>query len=172
MFLVFRNPLFTAPEVKELSLDDFIVQVNSGQISTTDPITIKGEDKLIEGKLKDGTSFKVSYLQDYDITQLLLDKKIPFKVNNQKQSVWQQILISAIPFIIMFGLIFFMMNQLQGGGSKVMQFGKSKAKLATKGKEKNSWKTPASFKLWVQRSQKEYYYMVLRGQVRHCLQER
>ena len=87
MFLVFRNPLFTAPEVKELSLDDFIVQVNAGQVSTTDPITIKGEDKLIEGKLKDGTSFKVSYLQNYDITQLLLDKKIPFKVNNQKQSM-------------------------------------------------------------------------------------
>jgi len=143
MFLVFRNPLFTAPEVKELSLDDFIVQVNAGQISTTDPITIKGEDKLIEGKLKDGTSFKVSYLQDYDITQLLLDKKIPFKVNNQKQSVWLQILISALPFLIMFGLIFFMMNQLQGGGSKVLQFGKSKARVANKGKNRVTFKDVA-----------------------------
>ena len=143
MFLVFRNPLFTAPEVKELSLDDFIVQVNAGQISTTDPITIKGEDKLIEGKLKDGTSFKVSYLQNYDITQLLLDKKIPFKVNNQKQSVWLQILISALPFLIMFGLIFFMMNQLQGGGSKVLQFGKSKARVSNKGKNRVTFKDVA-----------------------------
>jgi len=88
MFLVFRNPLFMAPEVKELSLEEFIVQVNAGQVNTTDPITIKAEDSLIEGKLKDGTSFKVSYLQNYDVTQLLLDKKIPFKVNNQKQSIW------------------------------------------------------------------------------------
>ena len=143
MFLVFRNPLFTAPEVKELSLDDFIVQVNAGQISTTDPITIKGDDKLIEGKLRDGTSFKVSYLQNYDITQLLLDKKIPFKVNNQKQSVWLQILISALPFLIMFGLIFFMMNQLQGGGSKVLQFGKSKARVANKGKNRVTFKDVA-----------------------------
>lgn len=143
MFLIFRNPLFTAPEVKELSLDDFIVQVNAGQVSTTDPITIKGEDKLIEGKLKDGTSFKVSYLQDYDITQLLLDKKIPFKVNNQKQSIWLQLLISALPFLIMFGLIFFMMNQLQGGGSKVLQFGKSKARVATKGKNRVTFKDVA-----------------------------
>ena len=143
MFLVFRNPLFTAPVVKELSLDDFIVQVNAGQISATDPITIKGDDKLIEGKLKDGTNFKVSYLQNYDITQLLLDKKIPFKVNNQKQSVWLQILLSALPFLIMFGLIFFMMNQLQGGGSKVLQFGKSKARVATKGKNRVTFKDVA-----------------------------
>lgn len=143
MFLVFRNPLFTAPEVKELSLDDFIVQVNAGQISATDPITIKGEDKLIEGKLRDGTSFKVSYLQNYDITQLLLDKKIPFKVNNQKQSIWLQIIISALPFLIMFGLIFFMMNQLQGGGSKVLQFGKSKARVASKGKNRVTFKDVA-----------------------------
>jgi len=117
--------------------------VNAGQISTTEPITVKGEDKLIEGKLKDGTNFKVSYLQNYDITQLLLDKKIPFKVNNQKQSVWLQILISALPFLIMFGLIFFMMNQLQGGGSKVLQFGKSKARVASKGNNRVTFKDVA-----------------------------
>lgn len=143
MFLVFRNPLFTAPEVKELSLEEFIVKIDTGQVSTTDPITIKGEDKLIEGKLKDGTNFKVSYLQDYNITQLLLDKKLPFTVNNQKQSMWLQILISALPFLIMFGLIFFMMNQLQGGGSKVLQFGKSKARVNNKGKNRITFKDVA-----------------------------
>ncbi|MCL5073874.1 MAG: ATP-dependent zinc metalloprotease FtsH [Actinobacteria bacterium] len=143
MFLIFRNPLFMAPEVKELSLEQFITQIDSGQVSTADPITIKGTDQLIEGKLKDGTSFKVSYLQDYNITQLLLDKKIPFTVNNQKQSMWLQILISALPFLIMFGLIFFMMNQLQGGGSKVLQFGKSKARVANKGKNRVTFKDVA-----------------------------
>lgn len=143
MFLVFRNPLFTAPEVKELSLEQFIAQIDTGQVSTTDTITVKGADQLIEGKLKDGTSFKVSYLQDYNITQLLLDKKIPFTVNNQKQSMWLQILISALPFLIMFGLIFFMMNQLQGGGSKVLQFGKSKARVANKGKNRVTFKDVA-----------------------------
>jgi cell division protease FtsH len=143
MFLVFRNPLFTAPEVKELSLEEFIVQIDKGQVSTTDPITIKGEDKLIEGKLKDGTNFKVSYLQDYNITQLLLDKKLPFTVNNQKQSVWLQILISSLPFLILFGLLFFMMNQLQGGGSKVLQFGKSKARVANKGNNRITFKDVA-----------------------------
>ncbi|MBM3713329.1 MAG: ATP-dependent zinc metalloprotease FtsH [Actinobacteria bacterium] len=143
MFLIFRNPLFLAPEVTELSMNEFVDKVNSDGLNTSEPLVIKGEDKLIEGKLKDGKAFKVSYLGNYDVTQLLLDKDIPFKVNNQKQSMWLQILISALPFVIMFGLIFFMMNQLQGGGSKVLQFGKSRARVANKGKTRVTFKDVA-----------------------------
>jgi hypothetical protein len=39
---------------------------------------------------------------------------------------------SLLPIIILLGLFWFLMSQMQGGGSRVMQFGKSKAKLATK----------------------------------------
>jgi cell division protease FtsH len=39
---------------------------------------------------------------------------------------------SILPVIILLGLFWFLMNQMQGGGSRVMQFGKSRAKLATK----------------------------------------
>src|SRR5665811_1355048 len=66
-----------------------------------------------------------------------------FKVDNQKQSVWIQILVGALPFLIMFGLVFFLFNQMQGGGSKVMQFGKSKARLSSKGKNKVTFKDVA-----------------------------
>ena len=143
MFLIFRNPLFLSPDVKEFSMDEFVAAIENGRAITGTPLTIKAEEGLIEGELADGTFFEVAFLPDYDITQYLLDNDIAFKVDNQQQSVWLQILISAIPFIIMFGLIFFMMNQLQGGGSKVMQFGKSKAKLATKGKERVTFKDVA-----------------------------
>ena len=143
MFLIFRNPLFLSPAIKEFNLNEFVEAVKQDRISTSTPIVIKGEDKIIEGELKDGTKFKVSFLGDYDMTQLLLENDLPFKVDNQKQSVWIQILIGAIPFVIMFGLIFFMMNQLQGGGSKVLQFGKSKARLVGKGKKGVTFKDVA-----------------------------
>lgn len=143
MFLIFRNPLFNAPVVKELSLNEFVTMVNSGELNAVGPMTIKGDDKIIEGTLKDGTSFKVSYLENYDVSKLLLDKNIPFKVDNQKQSIWLQLLLSALPFLLIFGLIFFMMNQLQGGGSKVMQFGKSKARVSNKGKNRVTFKDVA-----------------------------
>ncbi|MBM3705909.1 MAG: ATP-dependent zinc metalloprotease FtsH, partial [Actinobacteria bacterium] len=132
-----------APEVKELSMNEFVDKVNKNEINTAEPLSIKGEDKLVEGKLSDGTSFKVSYLENYDVTALLLDKSIPFKVDNQKQSFWLQLLLSALPFLLIFGLIFFMMNQLQGGGGKVLQFGKSRAKIANKGKTRVTFKDVA-----------------------------
>jgi len=143
MFLIFRNPLFFSQEVKELSMNEFVTEVREGNINASAPLVVKGEDKTIEGELADGTLFKVSFLENYDVSQLLLAENVPFRVDNQKQSIWIQILVGALPFIIMFGLIFFMMNQLQGGGSKVLQFGKSKARLANKGKQRITFKDVA-----------------------------
>lgn len=143
IFLIFRNPLFMAPSVQELSLDEFVQKVENKEINTSEPLSILGEDKIIEGKLNDGTMFKVSYLENYDVTELLLVNSVPFKVDNQKQSMWVQILVSALPFLLIFGLIFFMMNQLQGGGGKVLQFGKSKARIANKGKNRVTFKDVA-----------------------------
>jgi len=143
MFLIFRNPFFLSPDTTEYSMDEFATAVENGRVSSSEPLTIMAEDGTIEGQLADGTYFEVAFLADYNITQYLLDNDIPFRVDNQKQSVWLQILISAIPFVIMFGLIFFMMNQLQGGGSRVMQFGKSKARLANRGKQRVTFKDVA-----------------------------
>lgn len=49
---------------------------------------------------------------------------------------WVQFFTSLIPFIIIFILFFFVLNQAQGGGSRVMNFGKSKAKLYNDDKKK------------------------------------
>ncbi len=143
MFLIFRNPLFLSPEVKEFSMDEFVTAVEEGRISAAEPLLVKAEDGVIEGKMADGALFEVAFLSEYDITQFLLENDIKFRIDNQNQAIWLQLLISAIPFIIMFGLIFFMMNQLQGGGSKVMQFGKSRARLANRGKQRVTFKDVA-----------------------------
>ncbi len=52
------------------------------------------------------------------------------------QNVWITFLTSIIPFVIIFILFFFLLNQAQGGGGKVMNFGKSKAKLYNEEKKK------------------------------------
>src|SRR5450631_4067480 len=49
-----------------------------------------------------------------------------------QQNWFYGLLATIIPLIIILGLFWFLMSQMQGGGSKVMQFGKSKAKLANK----------------------------------------
>lgn len=143
MFFIFRNPLFLTPQVKDLTLTEFMTKVDKSEINTGTSLVVKGDDRTIEGTLKDNTKFKVSFLTNYDISKYLIDKNIPFKVDNQKQSIWIQLLVGALPFLIMFGLIFFLFNQMQGGGSKVMQFGKSKARVASKGKNKITFKDVA-----------------------------
>jgi cell division protease FtsH len=52
------------------------------------------------------------------------------------QSFWLTFLTSIIPFVIMFILFFFLINQAQGGGGKVMNFGKSKARLYNEDKKR------------------------------------
>lgn len=54
----------------------------------------------------------------------------------QEQSIWLTFLTSIIPLAIMFILFFFLFNQAQGGGGKVMNFGKSKARLYNEEKRK------------------------------------
>ncbi len=141
--MIFRNPLFLSEETRELSMNEFITEVEEGNINTDTPLVVKGEDKVVEGELADGTLFTVSFLENYDVSQFLLQEDIPFRVDNQGQSIWIQILVGALPFLLIFGLIFFMMNQMQGGGSKVLQFGKSKARLASKGKQRVTFKDVA-----------------------------
>ncbi|MFF2484465.1 ATP-dependent zinc metalloprotease FtsH [Paenibacillus sp. NPDC058071] len=51
-------------------------------------------------------------------------------------SMWLTLLTSIIPFIIIFVLFFFLMNQAQGGGGKVMNFGKSRARLYNEEKKR------------------------------------
>ena len=47
-------------------------------------------------------------------------------------SWWVSLLSLLLPFVIILGLFWFLMSRMQGGGSRVMQFGKSKAKLVSK----------------------------------------
>ncbi|AZK45523.1 ATP-dependent zinc metalloprotease FtsH [Paenibacillus lentus] len=54
----------------------------------------------------------------------------------QEQSIWLTFLTSLLPLALMFILFFFLFNQAQGGGGKVMNFGKSKARLYNEEKKK------------------------------------
>ena len=64
-------------------------------------------------------------------------------LEQERDSIWITFLTSMIPFIIIFVLFFFLLNQTQGGGNKVMNFGKSRAKLYNEEKKKVTFKDVA-----------------------------
>ncbi len=56
---------------------------------------------------------------------------VGFNSKGVGSSPWWSILTGLLPFVLLFGFWIFLMNQVQGGGSKVMSFGKSRAKRMT-----------------------------------------
>jgi cell division protease FtsH len=94
-------------------------------------------DATVAGKGK----VSVNYASDQDqhaFQQLLAsavsEGKAPNNLYTSKgigSSPWWSILSSLLPFVLLFGFWIFLMNQVQGGGSKVMSFGKSRAKRMT-----------------------------------------
>ncbi|NYI40467.1 ATP-dependent zinc metalloprotease FtsH [Demequina lutea] len=46
-------------------------------------------------------------------------------------SLWQSLLLNMLPLVLVLGLLWFLMSNMQGGGNKIMQFGRSKAALAS-----------------------------------------
>ncbi len=82
--------------------------------------------------LQDGTKYSVGYPDSYAPQLINMAKNdVPqngFNVQDKSSNGWLSLLTYILPFIIFIGFWIFLMNQVQGGGSKVMSFGKSRAK--------------------------------------------
>ncbi|HUJ63878.1 MAG TPA: ATP-dependent zinc metalloprotease FtsH [Kofleriaceae bacterium] len=64
------------------------------------------------------------------ITKEIYDAGIPYQVKSKDESsIWPQVLVWWLPMLLLVGIFFLFMRQLQSGGGKAMSFGKSKAKL-------------------------------------------
>ena len=94
----------------------------------------------------DGKKQVVHYPSDQSQVQFqdtLQKQKIAFDSKGTGSSPWWSILTSLLPFVLLFGFWIFLMNQVQGGGSKVMSFGKSRAKRMAPDSPKTTFKDVA-----------------------------
>ena len=94
----------------------------------------------------DGKKQVVHYPSDQSQVQFqntLQAQKIAFDSKGTGSSPWWSILTSLLPFVLLFGFWIFLMNQVQGGGSKVMSFGKSRAKRMAPDSPKTTFKDVA-----------------------------
>ena len=141
LIIFFANSYFSKPEQpKTITLDKFVAEVKSGDVKE---VEIKDRDNVINGVYRNGTEFKASYPSDYDVAKLLLANKVKTKVDVNATTPWFSILINFLPLILIVGIWLFMLQQMQGGGNKVMSFGKSKAKRMSKDQPRVSFKDVA-----------------------------
>jgi cell division protease FtsH len=93
-----------------------------------------------------GEKTKVAYPSPESLNgfeKLMTQHDINFDSKGTGGSPWWSLLTSLLPFVLLFGFWIFLMNQVQGGGSKVMSFGKSRAKRMTPDSPKIGFKDVA-----------------------------
>ncbi|MDO9356250.1 MAG: ATP-dependent metallopeptidase FtsH/Yme1/Tma family protein, partial [Solirubrobacteraceae bacterium] len=119
---------------EKISYAKFTQQLAAGDIKSVD---VKNKDATIQVTPSDpkADKYQVGFAPAYgdELTKVLADaessKKISdYNIEGTRTSPWVTILSTLIPIIIFLGFWLLIMNQMQGGGGRVMQFGKSRAK--------------------------------------------
>ena len=119
-----------------IGYSDFTGKINAGEV---DKVVIVQNN--IRGTLKDGTEFTTiapdAPNSDHDFYTRLADKGVNISAENPPEPPWwQAILTSLIPIALLIGFWFFMMQQSQMGGGRMMNFGKSRVRLMVSDKKK------------------------------------
>ncbi len=135
----------TATAPTEMSLDQLQANVRGGLVTE---VVVKQESNIVEGEFTDGseiTSFETTFPEGYegDLTALLLENGVTVKTDSENPSLLQWFLGTILPYILIFGVFIFVLMRLQGGGNRVMSFGKAKAKQVSHDMPKVTFKDVA-----------------------------
>jgi cell division protease FtsH len=106
----------------------FLSQVESHQIKS---VTLNTRDNTLDVTQIDGkTKYETGYPDNYEeeLVRDLRKNDVQLSVKGKGGSNWLSLLTYILPFILLLAFWIFLMNSVQGGGSRVMSFGKSRAK--------------------------------------------
>ena len=123
-----------------------VSQISAGQVQSAELNT--GSSQTIQVTLSNGTKEQATYLNDQqgaslaaslDTAQSKGQLSGGYNVNVTKTSWIVSALVTLLPFLLLVVVFIFLLNQMQGGGSRVMNFGKSRAKMMTKDTPKTTF---------------------------------
>jgi cell division protease FtsH len=114
--------------VTDKSYSEFVSAVDAGSVTS---VTIT--DDIVTGNMRDGTRFETTIPTGADVVSRLEDHGVQITARAPESSPFWSILLSSwLPFLVIIGVWFFFIRQMQGGGrGGAMGFGKSRAKLLT-----------------------------------------
>ena len=149
--LFVANNFDSSAKVSQLSYSEFVTALKSDRVITAD---VQRKTQAVIGSYyadsaakakKDKLDYTTTYLGEDSFATLIAENP-PLEgttVNNQDTSWWLTLLIQIVPIVLIVGVMFFFINQMQGGNSKVMQFGKSRAKRLTRDQPRITFKDVA-----------------------------
>jgi cell division protease FtsH len=123
-----RNP------TQEFSYTEFSKQLDQGNVARVEVF----DGKRLEGDFRNPVTQEGRSAKSFQVLlpvansevfiKRLEDANVPILAKEPKGGI-TAIIIAALPWIVILGLWFFLLRQLQAGGSRAFAFGKSKAKL-------------------------------------------
>src|SRR3954467_9402330 len=117
-----------------MAYSEFVRQVDEGNVRTVN-IAAGGStsNSAIAGKLASGEDFHTIAPAGSDIADRMVQKGVAVQVKAEEQSsIWLYMLYNSLPFLLILGISFFVMRQMQkNAGSGAMGFGKSRARMLT-----------------------------------------
>ena len=128
MILLFN--LFSKPRqtVLDKNYSDFISAVENNKV-----LEVETRGRNITWKDTSGKGYKTYVPEDPEMIKLLREKKVIINAKKEDETpLWQNLLFTWFPMILLIGVFLFFMRQIQVGGGKALSFGKSKAKILTK----------------------------------------
>ena len=143
VYLASQTLLPGRTEQRKITYSEAIAEVKNGNVNE---VLFTPTRQQINLTLVDGRKVKVNYPTPQSATQfenLLERHNVKFDSKGTGSSAWWSLLISFLPFVLLIGFWIFLMNQMQGGGSKVMSFGKSRAKRVSPDSPKVTFKDVA-----------------------------
>ncbi|HET9442671.1 MAG TPA: ATP-dependent zinc metalloprotease FtsH, partial [Acidimicrobiales bacterium] len=118
---------------RKLSLAEFRRQLSAENVRSAE-IAERSSGGTITGELDNGQNYVVEYPVSYGetLTDDVVESVDDVRAKPEKDNVWLSVLFNFLPIILLVGLFVFIINQMQGGGSRVMQFGKAKTRQLSK----------------------------------------
>ncbi|MFL6736123.1 MAG: ATP-dependent zinc metalloprotease FtsH [Sphingomonas sp.] len=112
---------------------EFVRQVDAGNVRSVTMATGGTGNSAISGKLDSGEVFNTIAPGDANVSDKLLSKGVAVQVKGEEgSSIWLYMLYNSLPFLLILGISFFVMRQMQkNAGSGAMGFGKSRARMLT-----------------------------------------
>src|ERR687897_227153 len=134
------------PDVEELNSQQWKQAVQDKTFVTDLPktnenyLTILDEDQTVTGQLDtgkgDAQKFEYSYTQLTDVASQLDKAGVAYSVDPQNTGFWLTLLGTLAPILLIVLFFILFMSSMQGGGNRVMSFGKSRARRMTKDQPK------------------------------------
>ena len=128
---------------KEIQTSTMIEHIDKGDIKK---ITFVDGDQEMRADLKNGKKYVATWVDGQQVglidevqKQKAAGKLGTFTSKNPQPSLLGSLAATILPFVFIVLIFLFLMNQVQGGGGRVMQFAKSKAKLISKDMPKTTF---------------------------------